>query len=127
MIALAVIPLVALGAVPPSLLKHYQQKSQEIVTIKVERVVAYRLRHNRLAIKARARLLSPKHTRHRLHRGNRIVIRYTTYRHWPTGMLGGPAIPVIQKGQVYRAYLKRRRHSRSYTPAAGSRSFIQIR
>ena len=123
MISALLMPPMMMGAVPPSLLKTYQRTSTDVLVVKVGRVIRYRLRGNRLSIKARVKVLSVKRSSRRLRPGSWITIRYRTYTPLPKGVFGGPVIPVLRKGHVYRVYLKRKTHSRIYAPYAGSMSF----
>jgi len=123
MISAFVMPQLMMGAVPPSLLKSYQRSSSDVLVVRVGRVSQYRMRHNRLYVKARVKVLAAERSSRRLRRGHWITIRYRTYTRLPKGVFGGAPIPVLRKGHVYRAYLKQLRHSRTYAPHAGSKSF----
>ena len=122
LLAFMVMPQLSFGAVSPMLLKYYQKKSPEVLVVKIEKVIRYRLRNHRVYVKARARILSVRHTHRKLHRGDRILIRYRTSARVSAGRYGAIPIPVVKRGHTYRAYLKRQRYY--YVPTAGSRSFI---
>ena len=123
MISAFAMPQLMMGAVPPSLLKSYQRSSSDVLVVKVGWVRQYRMRHNRLFVKARVKVLAAERSSHRVRRGQWITIRYRTSSRLPKGTFGGSPIPLLHKGHVYRAYLKHLRHSRTYAPYAGSKSF----
>jgi hypothetical protein len=122
-----VMPIRLLGAPPPWIFNHAQSRSSEEVTIRIGKVIQYRYAHNRIYVKARAKVLRVKRSRSRLHQGQWITIRYMTRPKLPHGMLGAAPTPILKRGYRYHAYLNRIRHSNSYAPAAGVKSFKRIR
>ena len=122
-VASMLVALPLLGALSPSMYRKAQARSSDVLTIKVQKVRTYRYRNNYFDVRVRARVLSVQRASRWIHRGDWITIRYRTYHRLPRGTFGAGPIPLLQKGHRYRAYLKRYRHSRIYTPAAGARSF----
>jgi hypothetical protein len=121
------LPMSMFSALPPSMYKKAQTRSANVMVVRVGKVTQYRYSRNRLYVKARVKVLSVgRRTSRRIHRGSWITIRYKTVSRSPLGRFGAAATPVLKRGHVYRAYLKRNRHSRSYTPTAGARSFIKL-
>jgi hypothetical protein len=120
------LPMSILSAPPPWIAARAQRHSSEAVTIRVAKVTQYRSAHNRVYVKARAKVLSVDRTRSRLRPGSWITIRYKTRIRLPRGMFGAAPTPVLKRGNVYNANLNRIRHTRSYKPAAGFRSFKLI-
>jgi len=119
-------PQSSFGALPPSVYRKAQARSSHVMVIRVQRLLQYRYVRNRLYIKARVKVLSEKRGSRWIKRHRWITIRYqvqTSSRH---GMFGAAPIPVLKKNHVYKAYLNRDRHSRYYTPSAGSRSFMYL-
>ena len=126
LITFMMMPKSAFGALSPAFYKSAQAKSSDVVVVKIEKVLRYRKRYNRLYVKAWARVLSVQRSSRRLRDESRIIIHYKTYSRLSRGTLGGAPIGVLRRGHVYRAYLKRDRHSRFYIPSAGNRSLIPL-
>jgi hypothetical protein len=122
-----VMPIRLLGAPPPWIFNNAQARSSEEVVLRIDKVIRYRYTHNRIYVKARAKVLRVVRSRNHLRRGQWITVRYTTRAKLPHGMLGAAPTPVLKRGHRYHAYLNRIRHSHSYTPAAGVASFKLIR
>ncbi len=125
-VMMAVWPMSMLGALSPSMYAKAQKRSPEVMVIKVGKVTRYRYTRNRLYVKARVRVLRVDRASRRIRPGRWITIRYRTTLRTRRGAFGAAAIPVLRRGQVYRAFLRRIRYSRYYAPSAGARSFVPL-
>ncbi len=127
-VMMAVWPMSMSGALAPSVYAKAQNRSPEVMVIKVGKVTRYRYTRNRVYVKARVRVLRVDRASRRIRPGRWITIRYrTTLYPRRGGAFGAAAIPVLRRGQVYRAFLRRIRYSRYYAPSAGARSFVPLK
>ena len=113
------------GELPPSVYKDLQEKSPEVLTIKVEPVriaTTDEPRFKRLDITVEARVETVARSVSGLKPGDAIRISYVHLDHKQP--LAGPSEPdVLQKGQSYPAFLVKAEKDEVYTMAARGYSF----
>jgi len=131
MVAFALMMLVfpmgnMLGAPPPSVYRKAKNIASEQLIIRVGDVVSYPLRNNMIYVRARAKVLRVERSRHHVHSGSWITIRYRYARPGRKGKFRGADPMTLKKGSVYRAYLNRSSRRWFYEPAAGFQSFQEI-
>jgi hypothetical protein len=116
----------SMAALPPVIYAHARSGADEVMTIRTGRVLTYRLRGNRLLVKARAKILH-RHRSVRHIRSQWITIRYITKAQNTYKLLGPAPTPVLRARRPYKAYLNRSKRGHYYIPAAGYQSFEPIR
>jgi hypothetical protein len=130
--SLLVLLVAASGAVsraelPPYVYKDLQAKSPESLVIKVLSVETKETDEPRLvrvSVTVEARVEEVRRTASGLKPGEVIRIRYDHRRH-KEPMAGPSEVPVLRKGEVYPAYLKKE-EAGDYAPAARGYSFETV-
>ncbi|HEU4597139.1 MAG TPA: hypothetical protein VFS10_18555 [Pyrinomonadaceae bacterium] len=130
--SLLVLLLVTCGAasraeLPPNVYKDLQAKSPEALVIKVLSVETKETDEPRLvrvSVTVKARVERVNRTNSGLKPGAAIRIRYEHRRH-RAPMAGPSEVPVLKRGEVYPAYL-RKAEAGDYSPAARGYSFQTV-
>ncbi len=117
-------PYMLSAAISPAVYSNAKARASEVLLVKIGRVIKYRLRGNRILIKARAKVLRRYRSSRRTRYSRWITIRYITKARRSSKLLGPAPIPLLRSKQIYKAYLDRKRHY--YVPAAGNHSFVPI-
>ena len=113
----------------PSYYKQLQQEAPESLVIKVlsvKTVETSEPQRKKIAVTVEAQVEKVERSNSGLKRGSAIHISYVHYRNeLPTP--GASEVPILKKGQVYPAYLTKNKNGEVYAPAAGGRSFHEIK
>ena len=119
--------VVARAELPPHVYREMQEKAPESLVIKVRSVRTTETDEpslTRVSVTVEALVQRVNRSRSRLKRGRLIRITYEQERH-KEPMVGPSEVPLVMKGQVYPAYLKKS-GARTYAPAAGGYTFETV-
>jgi hypothetical protein len=126
-LSLAVTCLTSFAELPPSYYKKLQQEAPESLTIKV---LAVRLietaepKGKKIAVTVQAQAQKVTRSKSGIKAGAKIHISYVHYKdELPTA--GASEVPILEKDQVYSAYLTKRENG--FAPAAGGHSFSEFK
>lgn len=119
---------------PPHAYEDMKKKSKEYLVIKVVDVsIDSTTEKDRSGkdlliqhLKVKSKIQSVKKTSSKRRKGNTITITYEVQVHDPqSGWVGPSQIPIVEKNNIYQAYL-RSVNDGTYAPSAGSHSFFEV-
>ena len=103
--------------------KGLQRNAPESLLISVTKVQTHQFFSNTKGVTVKAKVEMVKRSKSGLKSGDIITIVYNTASSKPKGRVGPSSVPVLKKGELYNAFLKKYGDSDSYEPAARGKSF----
>jgi hypothetical protein len=133
-LALAILTLVftcraSFAELSPSYYKKLQQEAPEslvITVLSINMVETSEPQRKKIAVSVEAQVEKVERSNSDLKRGSTIHISYVHYRH-ELPPPGASEVPILNKGQVYPAYLTKNKNEDVYAPAAGGFSFHEVK
>ena len=108
---------------PPYVYENLKKNSPEVLKIKVRDVNTSNVTNNTKELTVEAKVLKISTSKSGLKVGDVITIVYSRVINRHPGWVGPSPIPLVERGEVYYAFLRKDCEENYYTPAARGESF----
>jgi hypothetical protein len=109
---------------PPGSYDKLRSEAQDAIIIEVESVTAKELKSGWTEVILKARVLAVERSKSALKRGSMITIRYQSRDPNKVKFVGPRPVPILEKGEIYPAFLNGNEGMRVFEPAAFGLSFV---
>ena len=108
---------------PPYVYENLKKNSPEVLKIKVRDINSSNVTNNTKETSVKAQILNVRTSSSGLKEGDMITIVYGVAIKRHPGWVGPSPIPLLERGKVYHAFLRKDCEYNYYTPAARGESF----
>ena len=109
---------------PPYVYENLKKNSPEVLKIKVIKVTSSpKIINNSKDITIQAKVLNVKTSQSGLKAGDMITIIYNKVTNRPKGWVGPSSLPILERSEVYKAFVEKASEASYYVPSARGKSF----